>query len=500
MKDNKICLKYDPYNSGSFTPLIPCKGVYSRQVIKKKPKYSNEYRNESVFQTFTGTGTGTTYNIKDPHTGIGIICHEDIINIVGSHKCYSQDTDYEKKAKISKIELILRQVKVVKEDEKDWGDVWDYVLKSQLQSDVLYTGSVTLGPNFNPRPENVMIMQEPVKIQDTPTATMDRINDYVAPEHEELAATVREQHPLNIAPETVEHMEVTPDIITDPKVPEHQALPDEHIINWAERAGHLSSSDAPALQKMFDGIMKLMTSFETNPTKMTSAQLIKELMSAYDTQVMSRNRSEVMFTQAVPNTNQYSAKIPGMSHQIMYDHRFRPFIESNLNTSRALLRYSSEGLEETELRHVLDFSKLATAKTGTVGKEREIRVFNRHGDIFRTMFAKVQNGKIFEDIVHLTGLRIEYYSVKLAETDIMYPTYKDLMENKSPEKWRSDITLKPFWPPFDTGDEWDTYDTHFKLNFLKPEVEQKRRAYESLLTWHALTALILTYLKHDSQQ
>ena len=40
MKDNRTCLKYDPYSSGSFTPLIPCKGVYSRQVIKKKPKYS----------------------------------------------------------------------------------------------------------------------------------------------------------------------------------------------------------------------------------------------------------------------------------------------------------------------------------------------------------------------------------------------------------------------------------------------------------------------------
>lgn len=28
-------IKYDPYQSGTYTPLIPCKGVYSRQVIKK---------------------------------------------------------------------------------------------------------------------------------------------------------------------------------------------------------------------------------------------------------------------------------------------------------------------------------------------------------------------------------------------------------------------------------------------------------------------------------
>ena len=146
MKDNKTCLKYDPYSSGSFTPLIPCKGVYSRQVIKKKPKYSREYRNESIFQTFTNSGT--TYNVKDPHTGIGIICFEDLINIVGAHKCFSQDTDYEKKAKMNKIELILREVAVEKEEESDWGDVWDYVVKSQLQSDVMYTGTMTLGPNF----------------------------------------------------------------------------------------------------------------------------------------------------------------------------------------------------------------------------------------------------------------------------------------------------------------------------------------------------------------
>ena len=72
-------------------------GVYSRQVIKKKSKYSREYRNESIFQTFTNSGT--TYNVKDPHTGIGIICFEDLINIVGAHKCVIQDTDYEKKGK-----------------------------------------------------------------------------------------------------------------------------------------------------------------------------------------------------------------------------------------------------------------------------------------------------------------------------------------------------------------------------------------------------------------
>ena len=121
-------------------------------------------------QTNKFTGVGTTYYVRDPHTGTGFICYEDMLNIVGAHMCYSQDTDYESKAQISKILLILRQDKVEKEDElEERGDIWDMVLQQQLQSDVSYTGSVTLGPNFNPRPENVEIMNTPVNIQTTNT-------------------------------------------------------------------------------------------------------------------------------------------------------------------------------------------------------------------------------------------------------------------------------------------------------------------------------------------
>ena len=36
MSDNTSDITYDPYQTGTYTPLIPCKGVYSRQVIKKK--------------------------------------------------------------------------------------------------------------------------------------------------------------------------------------------------------------------------------------------------------------------------------------------------------------------------------------------------------------------------------------------------------------------------------------------------------------------------------
>lgn len=96
MRDNIHSIKYDPYESGSYTPLIPDKGEYSRRTIKKKYRYSSEFRNESVYQTFISTGT--TYNVKDPHTGIRIICYEDTLNIVGAHRCYGQESDYKPKA------------------------------------------------------------------------------------------------------------------------------------------------------------------------------------------------------------------------------------------------------------------------------------------------------------------------------------------------------------------------------------------------------------------
>ena len=39
----------------------------------------------------------------------------------------------------------------------------------------------------------------------------------------------------------------------------------------------------------------------------------------------------------------------------------------------------------------------------------------------------------------------------------------------------------------------------FLSNFTKPNFDQKKRAYEVLLTWHCLIALTLSYIKHDAQ-
>lgn len=73
---------------------------------------------------------------------------------------------------LTKLYLILRPVKVEKEDKDEtWGDIWDM---GQLTSDVEYTGFMTLGPFFNPRPENVEV-----------------INIIVPMEHERISETER---------------------------------------------------------------------------------------------------------------------------------------------------------------------------------------------------------------------------------------------------------------------------------------------------------------------
>ena len=438
MKDNKTCLKYNPFSSGSFTPLIPCKGVYSRQVIKKKPKYSREYRNESVFQTFTNTGT--TYNVKDPHRGIGIICFEDIINVVGAHKCFSQDTDYEKKAKMNKIELILREVTVEKEEESDWGDVWDYVIKSQLQSDVMYTGTMTLGPNFNPRPESVMIMPQPHHLENTELdeQARKRMENYATSAHKQLAEQVREQHSLHEPPDIPQDMEITPDLTGDDTVNNKDLetpLNDEHISDWSVRTDRLSSFDKDTITNLMHGAVQLIDDHDQDPTKLTSTNLMNKIIESYNMHLMDRHRSEVMFSEIQPNTNSLSQKMTGMGYQLIYDHRFLPFIQSKLSTSRTLLRYTSEGLDEREIGNVVNFNKLKTITIQVAASNnRTIKVFRKTGDLWRMMFANVQNGKVFEEIVHLTALFIEYYADKLAQKDIVYPAYSELMENMSPEK------------------------------------------------------------------
>ena len=243
------------------------------------------------------------------------------------------------------------------------------------------------------------------------------------------------------------------------------------------------------------GAVQLIDDSDQDPFKVTSTNLMHKILDSYNMHLMDRSRSEVMFTEIQPNTNTLSQKMTGMGYQLIYDHRFLPFIQSRLSTSRTLLRYTSEGLDEMEVGNVVNFSKLKTVKIQVdADNTRDIKVFRKTGDLWRMMFANVQNGKVFEEIVHLTAIFIEYYADKLAQKDMVYPTYSQLMDDQSPEKWRSDVTLHPFYPPFK-----QTKNKHYDVDFTKPSFEQKKRAYEVLLTWHCLIALTISYIKHDAQ-
>ena len=399
---------------------------------------------------------------------------------------------------MNKIELILRQVAVEKEEESDWGDVWDYVLKSQLQSDVMYTGSMTFGPNFNPRPESVQIMQQPKHLEsnELEEQARKRMDNYATVAHRQLADQVREQHPLHEPHDLPQDMEITPDVTEDSNnVNLDIPLNDEHISDWSTRTNRLSSLDKDTITNLMHGAVQLIDETDQDPTKLTSTNLMHKILESYNVHLMDRSRSEVMFTEIQANTNSLSQKMKGMGYQLIYDHRFLPFIQSKLSTSRTILRCTSEGLDQLEVGSAVNFAKLKTVKIQVdADNTRDIKVFRKTGDLWRMMFANVQNGKVFEEIVHLTAIFIEYYADKLAQKDMVYPTYSQLMEDQSPEKWRSDRTLHPFYPPFK-----QTKKEHYDVEFTKPNFEQKKRAYEAVLTWHCLIALTISYMKHDAQ-
>ena len=477
-------ITYDPYQTGTYTPLIPCKGVYSRQVIKKKKKYSAEFRNESIYQTYTELGT--TYNVRDPHTGIGIVCYEDCLNIIGAHRSYGQESDYIDKAKLTKLFLILRQVKVEKEDEHPWGDIWDLVIQENLESDAVYTGSVTLGPNFNPRPENVEVENIPGHLQNVKTHHETQVDSYMTVDYTTMAEVVKERHPLGQTdgiPPDISAAHETGTATEQPINP--LPMTNEKLTDWVRRQGHLDPDDALQLGTLFQDCINTFVRAKYDPQEIPSKHLMNGLLTSFETFLLARNKSEKMFFSVQPNVNPLATKMNGMGYQLVYDHRFRPFIESKLYQSQTLLTYASAGLDPDVMSDIINFDELNTETVGP--NQRPIKVFKRHGDIFRTMFRKVNNGKTFNDLIYMTALFIEFYSMKLAESDYVYPSYSYLMEKTASTKWRNPQGVE-YLPNFEDK----------KLSsFLTPAVEEKRRSFETLLTWHALTALILSYVKHD---
>ena len=106
------------------------------------------------------------------------------------------------------------------------------------------------------------------------------------------------------------------------------------------------------------GAVDLIDGKDQDPTKLTSTHLMHTILEAYNMHLMDRHRSEVMFEEIQPNTNTLSQKMSGMGYQLIYNHRFLPFIQSKLSTTRTILRYTTEGLDKLELRNIIKFAQL----------------------------------------------------------------------------------------------------------------------------------------------
>ena len=179
--------------------------------------------------------------------------------------------------------------------------------------------------------------------------------------------TVRELHPLppdtlmdglqeGIPPDPLEHSSSTPTDTTP--------LENESIIQWAQRLGYLSKFDAPALGSMFNDVIGFLDDKDNNPHRLTSTDIMSRIQTSLEAQLTKRKRSERMFSSVMPNLNPYSNKMGGMTHQLVYDHRFQPYLNSKLYTSHTILNYTSLGLEQTQLSNVLKFGELKRLVVG----------------------------------------------------------------------------------------------------------------------------------------
>ena len=137
--------------------------------------------------------------------------------------------------------LILRAVKEEKEDDDEtWGDIWTMVLREQLTSDVVYTGSMTLGPNVNPRPENVEIVKITFPMEHERISETERIDTYMTEQHTEMAEKVKELYPIH-------HLDrmtsaIPPDLPPSTEADESIApTENESIIERAKKKHHMTN-------------------------------------------------------------------------------------------------------------------------------------------------------------------------------------------------------------------------------------------------------------------
>lgn len=144
-----------------------------------------------------------------------------------------------------------------------------------------------------------------------------------------MAQKVKELYPLLHSDKMTSA--IPPDLRPSTKADESIAPKEnESIIEWAKRNNHLTDKDADAFNASFKDTIELFAKQDNGPSKITSSELLTHLSTAFDTHLMSRKRSERTFYAVQENGNPYSCKVNGMGYQLVYNHRFRPFIDSNL--------------------------------------------------------------------------------------------------------------------------------------------------------------------------
>ena len=486
MSDNKQKVPFNPYKPGTCIPLQPCKGVWSEVNVFKKSQYAKEIRNQGVVANFNSNGK--TYNLRDQHTGNGIICHGNMINILGGNCDISTESDQIDKAKLRKLQLYLRPVFIQKEEPRDWRDVWDAVIEDNLQTDMIYDGEMNFGPNFNRRPESVHVLEQPIIPSVLPTTHLHAL---ATQSHSDFIQHVHETHPLD-EDATQDTHTFDPTAETPHQTPKpNQTLPplqDESIGNWAKRNLLIrdDDDDVSNLDNLLAPIIETFRDFD--PTLITGNKVMDSLKKYIEGLIPSRNINEKMFTYMGATNNITCNKIPGMGDQLTFDHKFKPYLTSNLSTTSVFMNYTQFGIIDEQALKAIDPDQLKEVSEGHSAENRMIKVFHRHGDLLRFMFIFVENGPTFASIVDTMAMMIEYVCQKLAEI-LRYPDTATLLENWGPTNW------------YNYNDGSEKTPTYLNLEFSgydNPDQESLSRAYESYLTWASVIALILVYAKHDS--
>ena len=307
MKKNYKNIPFNPLHDSGYMPYVPQKGVYAEWSIKNKPTYGNDnIANSSVY--ITGNSRGVIKPVTD-NCGQGIICFCDKVNIISAHKFESSSHDNNTMSSMRKIELIFTRISIPRQKKESWPDIWDAIACHELQSDRMYEGITYLGPNFNPRPESVEVINPVEELR--PTAGAAPTNLFSEFAHERLSEYVKDHN------ETISDIPV-------PTPPPH-SIEEKNIFS------------IPA-GKTFDeylSINKRDTIFGTgNLGEISDTSDFSKVLTVLGVLIQHNlvhgDRKEEMYSRFELSNQAASHKTPGMEYQFVFNKRFEPFIKSGM--------------------------------------------------------------------------------------------------------------------------------------------------------------------------